>query len=357
MAVSIVIKALNEAERIESAVRHALAAADTVGGEVVLSDSGSTDGTIEIASRFPIRIVQLANADERSCGVGPQLGYLHTDLAYPYVAITDGDMEINPDFLPKAVRFLDENPAYAGISGQQVEKSLDQLEYQRREVRKPADRKPGDVDRLDGGGIFRRSAVEAAGYLTDRNLHSYEEFDLAVRLREKGYKLHRLADTYVNHYGHRTNPYTLLWRRLKSRYLFGIGELTRAHLGTPRFAALVRDLREVKLWTAVVVSWVVALAGLVLAPSLLLGLAWAVLVLTAPITIMIIKYRSISLGLYSGIAWHFFAYGFVRGLLAARRDPRAPIPAAVVHDIPASAARGPIATAPTTAPLNAPSMA
>ncbi len=354
MAVSIIIKALNEATRIESAVRHALAAAATVGGEVVLADSGSTDGTVEIASRFPIRIVRLADLSERCCGIGPQLGFLHTDPAHRYVAITDGDMELDPDFPMKAVRFLDANPDYAGVSGQLVEMSLDQLEYQRRDARKPSDMNAGDVDRLNGGGIFRREAVLEAGYLTDRNLHGYEEYDLAVRLRENGHKLHRLPDTFVAHYGHRTSPYVLLWRRLKSKYLFGIGEVARAHVGTPRFAMLFSDLREVRLWIAVAASWLVALAGPLLAPTMWSGLAWAALVLLAPIPLMIARYRSLSMGLYSGLAWHLHAYGFVRGFFAGRRDPRAAIGAEVVHvpsqaGAPAAQPRASAAPSPSAA--------
>lgn len=354
MAVSIIIKALNEADRIESAVRHALAAVAPLGGEVVLADSGSTDATIEIASRFPIRIVRLENACERSCGLGPQLGYLHTDTSNPYVAITDGDMELDRDFPAKAIAFLEANPDYAGVSGQLVEMSLDQLEYQRRDARKPSDMKAGDVDRLNGGGIFRRSAVAEAGYLTDRNLHSYEEYDLALRLREKGYKLHRLADTFVTHYGHRTNPYALLWRRLKSKYLFGIGELTRAHLGTPRFATLLADVREVKLWSAVALSWLIALLGFMAMPGAIAGIGFTLIVLLAPIPLMIAKYRSVPMGLYSGLAWHPYAYGFLRGLMASRRDPRAPISAQVVHEPQAvaaapSALRAPAPSSPTAA--------
>ena len=72
--VSIVIKALNEEKNICAAIESALAAVADVGGEVILADSCSTDRTVELASRYPIRVVQLANPSERCCGIGPQLG-------------------------------------------------------------------------------------------------------------------------------------------------------------------------------------------------------------------------------------------------------------------------------------------
>ncbi|MEO1542600.1 MAG: glycosyltransferase, partial [Pseudomonadota bacterium] len=265
MSINIIIKALNEADHIEMAIKSALIAAEPLGGEVILADSGSTDGTIEIAMRFPVQIVQLSDWTEKSCGIGPELGF--RQCKFPYVAIIDGDMEMDPDFGIIALAFLKDHPDHAGVSGQIVEKSLDQLEYKRRDVRKPADMNPGDVDRLNSGAVYRRTAIEQAGYMSDRNLHAYEEYDLAVRLREHGWKLHRLASVFVRHHGHRSNPYTLLWRRAKSKYLFGIGELLRAHLGTPRLLMLVKDLREIKLWTAVVGIWVAAVVGFVLAPS------------------------------------------------------------------------------------------
>ena len=75
--VSVVIKALNEEAGIVATIESALRAASKVGGEVVLADSCSTDRTVELAMKYPVRIVQLANASERCCGVGPQIGRAH----------------------------------------------------------------------------------------------------------------------------------------------------------------------------------------------------------------------------------------------------------------------------------------
>ncbi|HEY0885382.1 MAG TPA: glycosyltransferase, partial [Ramlibacter sp.] len=68
--VSIIIKAFNEEKNICAAIESSLAAAAEVGGEVILADSNSTDRTVELASRYPIRIVQLVHSHERCCGAG-----------------------------------------------------------------------------------------------------------------------------------------------------------------------------------------------------------------------------------------------------------------------------------------------
>lgn len=323
MSVTIIIKALNEADHIESAIRHALKAAEAVGGEVILADSGSTDGTTDIAKRFPITIVQLENWDERRCGIGPELGFRHAKM--PFVAITDGDMEVDAGFIVEALEFLKKNADYAGVSGSIKEMSLDQLEYQRREQRKPPDMKSGDVDRLNGGGVFRREAIEQTGYLTDRNLHAYEEYDLALRLRLNGWKLHRLPSVFVVHYGHRVGAYKLLWRRLKSKYLMGVGELTRAHYNGPGFSTLLSDVREIRLWVGIIALWVAAIVGLLFVPDGLSGLAWLAILFLGPVPIMAAKYQSLAVGIYAVIAWHFHGYGFLLGFFAPRKDPRGEI--------------------------------
>jgi hypothetical protein len=167
----------------------ALRAVSAVGGEVILADSCSTTARWNWHAPIPIRIVQLANPNERCCGVGPQLGYQHSRGDFVY--ILDGDMQMQEGFLEKALAFLDAHADVAGVGGRVVEQNTESLEYMARGERASPHLRPGNVDRLDGGGLYRRSAIEAAGYLSDRNLHSYEEFDLAIRLRALGWRLWR----------------------------------------------------------------------------------------------------------------------------------------------------------------------
>ncbi|MGZ5887537.1 MAG: glycosyltransferase, partial [Ramlibacter sp.] len=117
--VSVVIKALNEEANIAAAIETCLVALRDVGGEVILADSCSTDGTVREASRYPVRIVQLARQSDRSCGAGPQLGYQHSQGEYVY--IMDGDMKMVPGFLEQALTFLAQHPEIAGVGGRVVE--------------------------------------------------------------------------------------------------------------------------------------------------------------------------------------------------------------------------------------------
>jgi len=331
--VSIVIKALNEEANIAGAIESCLAGLANVGGEVILADSASTDRTVQVAQRYPVRIVQLARPQDRSCGAGPQLGWQHSRGEYVY--IMDGDMKLVPGFLEQALAFLAQHPEIAGVAGRVVELNTESLEYRERgerERRVEAHRVPGQVDRLDGGGLYRRRAIDEAGYFSDRNLHSYEEFDLASRLRSLGWKLWRLPVDAVTHYGHDAPPYQLLARRWRSRYACGIGELLRAAWGTPRMKLVVRGLRELRLYLAVLAWWAVLaslpLWGLATGPAVGVALA----LFAAPFLLMSVRKRSVARGIYSVVSWCVHAAGLVRGFLAPRVRPQELIPSLVLHD-------------------------
>jgi glycosyltransferase involved in cell wall biosynthesis len=330
--VSIVIKAFNEERNICAAIESSLAAVAEVGGEVVLADSYSTDRTVELASRYPIRIVQLAHADDRCCGAGPQLGYQHAFGEYLY--ILDGDMRMLRDFLAPALAFLARHPEAAGVGGRLVELNLESLEYRERRLRAAAHLSPGEVDRLDGGGLYRRCAIEESGYFSDRNLHSYEEFDLAVRLRALGWKLWRLPVDAVTHFGHEAPPYSLLMRRWRMGYVCGLGELVRAAAGEPRMRLVLRGMREVWIYAAVLVWWLVLLTIPFWRLPLPARIASFAVLASAPLLLMLWRKRSLARATYSVVSWCFNAAGLVRGLLHRRRAPRAPIPSRVLREPP-----------------------
>src|SRR5579864_6438987 len=162
--VSIVIKALNEERHIGATIESALAALTGAGldGEVILADSASTDRTVEIAARYPITIVRLNRSADRSCGAGVQLGYQY--CRGRFVCLIDGDMRLDAGFLPDALRFLKDHSDFAGVGGIVVEREAINLEYVKRASAHDVDRAPGVVDQLDCGGLYRREAIEVAGY-------------------------------------------------------------------------------------------------------------------------------------------------------------------------------------------------
>lgn len=325
--VSVVIKALNEAAHIERAVVSALAAVAKVGGEVILADSRSDDDTVQIAARHPIRIVRLANVADRSCGVGAQLGYQYSRGRFIYVM--DGDMRMDEDFLRQAIRFMDENPGAGGVGGLLVEQNLEAIEYASRASRAAQHLSSGEVSRLDGGGLYRRAAIDGVGYLTDRNLHSYEEIDLAARLRAAGWSLHRIPVHAVDHWGHKTNAIRLMLRRWKTRYLFGSGEVLRAAIGRPHFRIIARELRELWIYAAVMAWFLLIVLALIFdrVPGIVvLGM------MLLPWLAISWRKRSFVLGSYSIYGWAMNVPALLIGMMQPRKSPAQPIDSELVRD-------------------------
>lgn len=331
MTVSVILKTLNEEARVGAAIESVLTALEGIGGEIIVADGGSRDRTLAIAARYPVRVVQLEPAIRPSCGIGPQLGFQYS--REPFICLMDGDMLLDPDFLNEALAYLDSNPRVAGVTGHVEEMNDTSLEYIRRGRRVSPERRTGAIDRMNGGGLYRRNAVEQAGYLSDRNLHGYEEFDLGLRLRARGWSLHRLDRRFVRHFGHAFNAYSLLLRRWKSGYLRGIGELLRAALGKPQWRRLIEDLPELKLWAGVYL-WLVAMIVLPFAlPSPAMGLALDAILTAGIVGAMSLRQRSLSLGLYAVVAWVFHAAALPLGFLQSRKAPEAWIESRIVKDL------------------------
>jgi glycosyltransferase involved in cell wall biosynthesis len=330
-AVSIIIKALNEERHIAAAIESALAALAGIDGEVILADSGSDDRSIEIARRFPIKVVQLSNVGDRSWGAGAQLGFQYS--CGRYLCLMDGDMRLHRDFLSSALEFLERNSAVAGVGGFIIDREISNLEFEQRNRRHDPDRGVGAVSRLNGCGVYRRSAIESIGHLTDRNLHGGEELDLAARLHARGWTLARIGRPSVDHYGHTGSAYRLLLRRVMTRNSFATGELVRAAIGRPHFWFVVGKDKNSLLCLLVIAWW----ATIVAAPFVLSGwsaLAAIAVLLLLPLVAMSLRWRSLRNGLYSVTAWNVYALSFLPGFLRARVSPVRWIDSTVLQEAP-----------------------
>ena len=328
--VSIIIKALNEQDNIERCILTALAAAEEVGGEVILADSLSTDSTIEIASKFPIKIVQLLDISDRSCGIGAQLGYQYSDAEFVY--ILDGDMALSSEFIPAALALMQEEPSVAGVGGLVQEMNTENLEFQNRVQKTSADMQAGEVDRLNMGGLYRRSALDqVGGYLTNRNLHACEELELAIRLRSNGWILKRLPIMAIQHYGHTLPEYTLLKKRWASGYIQGFGELIRAISGNGKqLSLLFKNAFELKLYLMVIAWWLAVFSIPWLPITMPIKLVFFTTVILMPFVAMLLKKRNIAMALYSVVSWQYHTAGMLIGMLKSQKNPAAPITSKII---------------------------
>lgn len=321
---SVVIKALNEERNIERTLRAALTAVEGVDAEVILADSLSSDATVSIAKQFPVTIVQLVHGEQRCCGIGAQLGYQHA--RGQWILIIDGDMEVDRAWLLAAIRHMHTHPDLAGVGGMVTDINLENIEFRARQQRKPT--QPGDIDRLYGGGLYRRKAIEQVGYLTHRSLHACEELELGLRLTAAGWRMQRMDMESIRHHGHTVPMWTLIRRRWRSSYVNGSGDLLRASMWRPWFW---RAVACQALPLVVIVWWLTMLALAVAASIDGTWLSWLAAVVLLPIAMMLAKKRSVALGLYSILMWCVESAGLLRGLSSRPLNPEAPIDSRVLQ--------------------------
>lgn len=323
--VGIVIKALNEQVHIEKSIQSALDSTKNMDAIVVLADSGSRDRTIELASRYDIRIVQLKDATEKSCGIGAQLGFQFMDCDFIY--ILDGDMELHAGFLEQGIAALKNDPQLAGVGGIVEEMGEGNYEFEKRKLVNDG-AIAGTVESLDMGGLYKASVIQEVGYLTNRNLHSYEEKELALRVIEKGYRLERMKIKAVLHYGKTAPTGQLLAHRWKSRHLDGPGEMCRAYLRT---SLAVKCLSQ--FWNIVIVAFSIAAApfALVVLPWTLLPLLFFLLAHLLLFIRFFWKNKSVRNAMIAYLNINVIALAFLRGFWAQQKNPNQRIDAVILQ--------------------------
>lgn len=330
--VTIIVKALNEERHIAACLASAKAALQGLNGEILLADSVSADRTVEIARQMNVRIVQFESVADRNCGATLQLGYQFAQGSYIYVL--DGDMTLEPDFIIRALAYLKEHPNVAGVGGKLIDTQFNTLADRFRAARYAALRTAQEVDVLGGGGLYRRAAIEEVGYLAHRGLPAFEELELGVRLRSKGYRLVRLPDAAISHTGHNETSYQMLMRLWRNGRIRASGSFLRSALGRPWMGRALRHC-----WFVFVAPLLYLACALLAAAAVAAGVSvlsaglLSLLMVWLPVLLALLwKKRSLSEAGLSLLTWHMYAVGAIPGLLRAVRDPGQAIPARIIAD-------------------------
>lgn len=194
--IGIVVIGRNEGERL---VR-CLASLPAEGVATIYVDSGSTDGSIDAATRAGARVVTLdlsipfTAARARNAGLAALTA---AERGIAYVQFIDGDCELDPAWIATARAFLDANPTVAVVFGRRREKFPDASIYNDlcdREWDTPV----GPAEWCGGDALMRLTALTAIGGYNDA-LVAGEEPELCMRLRADGWAIWRIDAEMTRH--------------------------------------------------------------------------------------------------------------------------------------------------------------
>ncbi len=216
---------------------------DVPTADVLLVDSGSEDGTPERAAQHPIGVLRLLPDQPLTAALGRWVGGRETtgDL----VLFLDGDMELCPGWLGRALRTLDERPDVAAVAGTVVDVPVrtpgttghwpeDVVAAWRRE---PV---PREITNTGGAALHRRSVLAATGSFHPF-LRSEEEPELCLRIRDAGHRVLHLDTPIALHYSTPARTVGTLLARRRRRLYEGMGQVIRQHVGTPLGRTYLRE--------------------------------------------------------------------------------------------------------------------
>ena len=249
-----VIIGRNEGPRLEQCLRSVLSHST----RVVYADSGSTDGSIEIAQGLKVGTVVLPEDGKLSAARGRNAGYAELCRLFPecnVVQFMDGDCILQPGWIGRGIDFLEQRPEVAVVCGRRFEAHPHASIYNGlcdREWDTPV----GEAKECGGDALVRRVALDAVGGYRP-SLRAGEEPEMTARMRAAGWKIWRLDDAMTEHDA-RILSFGQWWRRTR-RTGFGYAQVWEATGDLPH-RLYGRNIRSALVWAVLVPTAVLVLS-------------------------------------------------------------------------------------------------
>ncbi len=286
--------------------------------EIIMVDCSSSDATILKAKIFPIKILC---ADPESPQSPAAARYLGTKFATgEFIFFIDADMKLEPEFLEKAMRLLDENQQVAGISGIGKEiyiRNTKETGYKTDIYRTDEFNKKTTF--LGGAALYRKSCLDEIGGFNPY-LRAGEERELAQRLRKKGYDLLLVPFPMICHYTALVEEWDEFLRQRRTRLFLGIGEAIRSCHSLKFLAETMLYYKEFILFL-IVSLYILS----VLTYSFFTATSKYIYLCLLPFSILYIlltaKKRSFKKPALSMVKWLVISFDIIRGIMLKPKDP------------------------------------
>jgi len=276
LSIGLVTIGRNEGERLRKCLISVLGKA----GKIVYVDSGSTDGSLEMARSLGVEVVELDTRMPFTAARARNEGFrvLHeTAPNLTFVQFVDGDCEVVSGWLDKATEFLERHAEVAVVCGRRRER------YPERSIYNMLcdiewDTALGESKSCGGDALMRIDAFMQAGMYRE-SMIAGEEPELCVRLRLAGWKIWRLNEEMTLHDAAMTR-FSQWWKRtLRSGHAYAEGRYLQG--GSPARHA-VQETRRIWLWglgmpfviaSFIVLLWPWGLMALLIYPAQVTRLA------------------------------------------------------------------------------------
>lgn len=204
--------------------------------DLLVSDNGSTDGSIEWMRKNGVKFVE--NGENLGFPKGANAGLKR--VRTKYVGVLNDDMRLEPDCLEKLIRVLENDPRAASVQpklltwdGKHIESLGLIVTYgsfvatKGRGMKYRREPKANLVEVLGTGGgcsLYRTDAIRKVGFFDgDYTPGYYEDMDLSFKLRRAGYRCILDPSTAMLHKHGNTikkvgSPFRVSYHR--NRYIF-----------------------------------------------------------------------------------------------------------------------------------------
>jgi glycosyltransferase involved in cell wall biosynthesis len=188
-SLGVVVIGRNEGERLRACLQSVVGSADIV----VYVDSGSTDGSLELARSMGALVIELDQATAFTAARARNAGLTRLQNAAPAIELVqfvDGDCEVDPHWLQRAEREIRADGRLAVVCGRRRERHPEASIYNRL-CDFEWDTPIGQADACGGDALMRVEAVKAVGGYDD-SLIAGEEPDLCLRMRRLDWRVLRI---------------------------------------------------------------------------------------------------------------------------------------------------------------------
>lgn len=243
--IGIVAIGRNEGERLITCLRSALDSCPNV----VYVDSGSSDGSVAAAERLGVKVVNLDMSKPftaaRARNAGAHALLKNRDLQF--IQFIDGDCEFFDDWLERAERYLQQNLSAAVVAGRLRERYPEASIYNHM-CDMEWDTPVGDTKACGGIMMIRTAAFGQVNGFNEA-LIAGEEPEMCVRLRQSGWKIHRLANDMALHDAD-MHHFSQWWKR-SQRAGYAYAEGASLH-GAPPERHWVKERNRAWIWAVAI---------------------------------------------------------------------------------------------------------